>query len=262
MSLSKVGLVLSGGGVRGIAHIGAIKALEEHGIFPDIVSGSSAGAVVGALYCHGYSPDEMMEFFRITPLFHINRFAFGKPGFIDTDTLYADFNKFFKKDNFTSLNKKLFVSAVDLLNGKLRVFNSGMLIRPLLASSAFPGLFSPVSIDNVLYADGGILDNFPISPLLENCEVLIGVYASPLSHIEQDSLKYSVNVLERAIRINYSKRSHKKFKNCDLLVNPIELSEFGLLEFSKMDEIFEIGYRSAKKEIKNNRSQQDLKFLN
>ena len=84
---NNLGLVLSGGGVRGVAHIGAIQALLEHDIAPDVVSGSSAGAVVGALYCNGYSPEEMLDFFKKTPLFHINKFAFSKPGFIDTDII-------------------------------------------------------------------------------------------------------------------------------------------------------------------------------
>ena len=86
----KLGLVLSGGGVRGVAHIGVIKALLENDIEPDVVSGSSAGAVVGALYCNGYTPDQMLEFFKLTPLFHVNKFAFLKPGFIDTDKLYIE----------------------------------------------------------------------------------------------------------------------------------------------------------------------------
>ncbi|MGB5323728.1 patatin-like phospholipase family protein [Lutimonas sp.] len=241
----KLGLVLSGGGVRGVAHIGAIKALLEYGIEPDIVSGSSAGSVVGALYCNGYSPEQMMEFFKQTPLFHINKFAFSKPGFIDTDKFYNDFKKFFSHDDFSRLKKKLFVTTVDMCEGELKVFESGQLIRPLLASSAFPGLFSPVAIDHILYADGGILDNFPIAPLLDRCDVVIGVYASPLSRIEANGLKYSVNVLERAIRINYSKRSHAKFKHCQLLINPLELVKFGLLDVGKLEEIFQIGYESA-----------------
>ena len=101
MTNKKVGLVLSGGGVRGMAHIGAIQALEEQGIFPEVVSGSSAGAVVGALYCHGYSPVEMKQFFAETPLFHISRFAFGKPGFIDTDKFFKDFIQYFRLDDFS-----------------------------------------------------------------------------------------------------------------------------------------------------------------
>jgi NTE family protein len=247
--MEKIGLVLSGGGVRGIAHIGAIKALEEYGIYPNIVSGSSAGSVVGALYCAGYTPDEMMNFFKVIPLFHINRFAFNKPGFINTDNFYADFNKYFEDDSFAGLKKKLYVTTVDLLNGVLKVFDQGELIKPLLASCAFPGLFSPVSINELLYADGGILDNFPTAPIKEQCDRIIGVYASPLSTIKAQSLKYSINVLERAIRINYSKRSHFKFSNCDVMINPIKLVDYGLLDVSKMQEIYDIGYDCAKEQL-------------
>lgn len=245
----KLGLVLSGGGIRGVAHIGAIKALLEHDIEPDIVSGSSAGSVVGALYCNGYSSGQMMEFFNQTPFFHLNKFAFSKPGFIDTDKFYPDFKKYFGHDDFSGLKRKLFVTTVDMCQGVLKVFESGQLIRPLLASSAFPGLFSPVAIDQILYADGGILDNFPIDPLLERCDKIIGVYASPLNRIDANGLKYSVSVLERAIRINYSKRSLEKFEHCQLLINPLELVNFGLLDVGKIEEIYQIGYEAACKAI-------------
>ena len=238
-----IGLVLSGGGVRGIAHIGAIKALREYGIEPDVVSGSSAGAVVGALYCMGYTPEQMFEFFTLTPLFRLNKFAFLKPGFIDTDKFYTDFKKFFGADDFSELKKQLYVTTVDLCHGKLKVFSDGQLIKPLLASSAFPGLFSPVSIDETLYGDGGILDNFPTDPIKRRCANIIGVYASPLSKIEPAGLKHSINVLERAIRINYSKRSRKKFQDCNLMISPLELVNYGLLDVGKMDEIYQIGYR-------------------
>ena len=243
------GLVLSGGGVRGMAHIGALQALDEHGIYADVVSGSSAGAVVGALYCHGYSPEEMKRFFEEIPLFQISRFAFGKPGFIDTDKFYKDFIKYFRLDDFSSLRKRLYVTTVDMLNGKKRVFSTGELIRPLLASSAFPGLFSPVGIEDIIYADGGILDNFPIDPIIDKVDQLIGSYVSPLDTIQPESLKYSVNVLERAIRINYSERSMRKFEACDILIRPPKLADYGLLDVGKLEEIYQIGYETTKNEI-------------
>jgi NTE family protein len=249
MIMMKLGLVLSGGGVRGIAHIGAIKALEEHDIHPTIVSGSSAGAVVGALYCGGFSTDEMMGFFKLIPLFHLNKFAFKKPGFIDTDKFYADFKKYFREDDFESLEKSLSVTSVDILSGQLKVFEAGELIKPLLASCAFPGLFSPVLHKNVLYADGGILDNFPTIPIKDKCDKLIGVYASPLSAITPDDLKYSVSVLERAIKINYSKRSYLNFRDCDILIRPMKLVKYGLLDVSKMQEIYDIGYDSTNEQL-------------
>lgn len=251
MTNKKVGLVLSGGGVRGMAHIGAIQALEEQGIFPEVVSGSSAGAVVGALYCHGYSSAEMKQFFTETPLFHISRFAFGKPGFIDTDKFFKDFIKYFRLDDFNGLNKKLYVTTVDMLKGEKRIFSEGELIRPLLASSAFPGLFSPVCIDDVLYADGGILDNFPIDPIQSEVDWLIGSYVSPLDAIQAESLKYSINVLERAIRINYSKRSRRKFDACDILIQPPKLVEYGLFDVNKLEDIYQIGYEAARAKLQN-----------
>lgn len=232
-----------------MAHIGAIQALEEHGIFPEVVSGSSAGAVVGALYSMGYTPEEMKRFFVKTPLLRISRFALGKPGFIDADTFYSDFLKYFKEDDFSELKKKLYVTTVDMLNGEKRVFAEGQLIRPLLASSAFPGLFSPVSIDGILYSDGGILDNFPIDPILEEADRLVGIYVSPIDVIQPESLKYSINVLERAIRINYSKRSMRKFEACHLLIRPRKLVQYGLLEVNKLEEIYRVGYESAKEAL-------------
>ena len=89
----KIGLVLSGGGIRGTAHIGAIKAMEELGIVPTYVSGTSAGAVVGALYANNTTLPEILDFFKTIPLFQGNKYALGKPGFIDSEKFYEDFKK-------------------------------------------------------------------------------------------------------------------------------------------------------------------------
>jgi len=244
-----IGLALSGGGMKGIAHIGAIKALEENNIHPTHISGSSMGAMVGAFYAAGYPPEEIVAFFKAVPLFYPTRYAFGKPGIIDPANFYQDFKKYFPEDNFKALPKKLFISAVDMLSGSLKVFEEGELIRPFLASSAFPGLCSPVAINGGLYADGGILDNFPITPLKTYCNQIIGVYVSPINDIKAESLKYGVDVLERAIRINFSNASAQKFSQCDLLVYP-PLSKFGMFDKNHIDEIFNIGYKTTINKLK------------
>ena len=246
----KIGLVLSGGGIKGVAHIGAIKALEEHGIYPSYISGSSAGAVVGAFYAYGYAPDEILEVFRTLPLFSISRYTFRKPGIIDTDRFYSDFKKYLPEDNFSFLKKQLFITTVDMLNGNIKVFDKGELIKPFLASAAFPGVFSPMTIDDIVYADGGILDNFPIAPIENLCDQLIGIYASPLAKINATKLKHSYNVLDRAIRINFSNGSTQKFTKCDLLIHPKELTNYGLFDKNKLTEIFNIGYQTALKMIR------------
>lgn len=251
-----IGLALSGGGMKGIAHIGAIKALEENNIHPTHISGSSMGAMVGAFYAAGYPPEEIVAFFKAVPLFYPTRYAFGKPGIIDPANFYQDFKKYFPEDNFKALHKKLFVTAVDMLTGNLKVFEEGELIRPFLASSAFPGLCSPVAINGGLYADGGILDNFPIVPL-NQCDQTIGVYVSPINDIKAESLKYGVDVLERAIRINFSNASAQKFSQCDLLVYP-PLSKFGMFDKNHIDEIFNIGYETTINKLKDVEKQLQL----
>lgn len=243
-----IGLALSGGGMKGIAHIGAIKALEESNIRPTHISGCSMGAIVGAFYASGYRPEEIVAFFKEVPLFYPTRYAFGKPGIIDTENFYQDFKKYFPEDNFKALHKKLYITAVDMLSGTLKVFDEGELIKPFLASSAFPGLCSPIAIDGILYADGGILDNFPVAPLAA-CDQIIGVYVSPISEIKAEKLKSAVDLLERAIRINFSNASSQKFSGCDLLIYP-PLSKFGMFDKNHIDEIFNIGYETTIDRIK------------
>ena len=114
------GLVLSGGGIRGVAHIGVIKALEEHGIYATHISGTSAGAIVGALYAGGVKWEDILEFFKVIPIFHANRFARKKPGFLDTEKFYDEFKKFFPQDSFESLPKELFITATDIIKGELK----------------------------------------------------------------------------------------------------------------------------------------------
>ena len=252
-----IGLVLSGGGIKGVAHIGAIKALEENGIYPTHISGSSAGAVVGAFYAQGHQPEEILAFFKTTPLFNFSRYTYRKPGFIDTDKFYGDFKKYFPEDNFKALQKKLYVTTVDMLKGNIQVFESGQLIKPFLASAAFPGIFSPVTIDEGVYADGGILDNFPIGPLKNVCEYLVGVYVSPLTTIKPTRLRNSLSVLDRAIKINFSNGSLLKFPECDIVIYPDTLNKFGLFDTKSIDEIYNIGYQTTLKKLEEIKKKND-----
>ena len=132
-----------------------------------------------------------------------------------------------------------------MLNGCVKIFEKGELIRPFLASAAFPGIFSPVTIANGVYAEGGILDNFPVTPLKEICDQIIGVYISPIAKITPEKLKHSLNVLDRAIKINFSNSSQLKFSECDLVINPPSLSKYGLFDKNGIDEIFKIGYQTT-----------------
>ncbi|MEH6618234.1 patatin-like phospholipase family protein [Maribacter arcticus] len=243
------GLVLSGGGIRGVAHIGVIKALEEYGISPTHISGTSAGAIVGALYAGGIKWPVILEFFKAIPIFHAYRFARKKPGFLDTEKFYDEFKKFFPKDTFESLPKSLFITATDIIKGNLVIFQEGELIKPVLASATFPGVFSPIAINGSFYVDGGVLNNFPIEPLLSHCDKIIGSYVNPLKNIKPKDLKHSYNVLDRAYKIKSVSDSIAKFVQCDLVISPEELSSFATFDMRYIETIFEIGYNNTIKKL-------------
>jgi NTE family protein len=242
----RLGMVLSGGGSRGLAHAGVLKALAEHDISPDCISGSSAGALVGALHLAGYDAEAILRFFEKTTPFRLSHLApFGKPGWIDTDKIEADFRAFFPDDSFAALRGLLFVTAADLVQARVRVFSSGPLIRPLLASASIPMLFTPTPFEDTLYADGGILDNFPIGPLRGLCRVTLGVYVSPLHRVEAKELDSSLAVTQRAIEIGMYLAAARRFRQVDLVLCPQELEAYSTLDPKRHRDILEVGYRAA-----------------
>jgi NTE family protein len=248
-----IGLVLSGGGIRGVAHIGVIKALEEHGLFITHIAGTSAGAIVGSLYAYGYNWKEIKTFFRRLQIFNIKKFAISKPGFLDAEKFYSFFKSYLINDNFSALNKELLITATNILDGNLEVFNTGELIRPILASAAFPGLFTPVKIKGSYYVDGGALNNFPVEYLRSKCDFLIGVYVNGFDDIDIGDLKHSYNVVERAFKLKSVKEDLAKFKDCDLVIYPKELCKYGTFDKNHLNDIFKLGYKVANQVLANNR---------
>lgn len=240
-----LGLVLSGGGSRGIAHIGVLRALREHGISPEFVAGTSAGAVVGALYAAGYPPAAMLEFFETTNPFRFTNVALGKPGIWDSTKSGPDFRSYFPRDTFAALKRRLLVVATDLLRGEPRIFDSGPLVLPLLASASVPMVFAPVEIGGRLYSDGGIVDNFPVRLLERRCAVRLGVYVSPLRDVKATELATSLTVLERALDVGMFNKSRALFDRCDVLIQPRELEHFGMFDTKRLGEIEAVGYREA-----------------
>jgi NTE family protein len=248
-----IGLVLSGGGARGAAQIGAIKALHEFGIYPTHISGTSAGAIVGSLYAAGNSWSEILHFFKSISIFQTNRYARNKPGFINSEKFYDDFKTYFDEDNFNILEKTLFITAANIIDGTLKIFNKGQLIKPILASASFPGVFTPTEINGKFYVDGGTLNNFPVEPLKANCEKIIGIYVNPIKRITMQDLKHSYSVVERAYNIKIASESMLKFADCDLLIHPKELIKYGTFDMNNIDAIFNLGYITTKNILNKNK---------
>ncbi|MEQ8362886.1 MAG: patatin-like phospholipase family protein [Cyclobacteriaceae bacterium] len=245
---SKIGLVLSGGGARGVAHIGTLQVLEDMGINVTHVAGVSAGSIVGALFSAGHPAKEILQFFKKTSIFKISNYAIFKPGIIDTGKLIQVFNEYLDEDSFESLQKEMYIIATDLVHAKSKVFHSGPLVNTILASSAFPMVFSPVTIDDILYADGGIMNNFPIEPLEGICDKIIGVYVNPIKDLKKNDFTSSLSILERSYQLSVGASCIQKFDRFDILISPKELSKYDTFSVSRIDEIYKIGYEAALKQ--------------
>lgn len=248
-----IGLVLSGGGSKGLAHAGVIQFLLEKNIYPTQIAGSSAGSIVAALYAWGKSPEEILEFFKSIYFFHWKHFTFKKAGLIDSESFKEYFHDVFKDATLAELKIPIHITATDMVKGKLKIFDpETKIIDAVLASSAFPGVMSPYQISEKLYSDGGILNHFPTEILQGQCETLIGVYVSPIQKIEAKDLNSIKAVTTRAFDLLSANSNLQKFNHCDWLIEPEALSLYSTFETSKikMEAIFNIGYDVAKKSYK------------
>ncbi|NOT18049.1 MAG: patatin-like phospholipase family protein [Sulfuriferula sp.] len=159
----KIALVLGGGGTRGFAHIGVIKALEAQGIVPDIIVGTSAGSVVGALYAYGYSGFELQKVAIQMEEQSVIDWAWPSRGVFKGEALQNFINTTVKNTPIEKLKRPFAAVATDLSNGEVAVFRTGNTGQAVRASSAVPGIFQPVTIAGHNYVDGGLVRPVPVS---------------------------------------------------------------------------------------------------
>jgi len=245
----KIGIALSGGGIKGLCHAGVLKALEEHGIKPDIISGVSSGCVVGALYADGYTPDEIARLFEDISFRQMTKLQIPDGGFFKIDAFQKFITKKLRAKTFEELKIPLRIVATDLDKGRSVVFSTGKLIEPIVASCSIPVLFSPKIIDGVHYVDGGVLKNFPVSTIRDDCEKVIGVNASPL--VADDYKTTILNVAARSYHFMFKANILHDKELCDLLIEPIDMGNYEIFNVDKGREIFELGYRSTKQLLVN-----------
>lgn len=240
----KTGIVLSGGGARGFAHLGVLKALNEHGIYPQIISGVSAGSIVGVLYADGYTPDEILSIFETTDLYRMLRFYKPSLGILKAAGLQKLLLKHLSVTRIEDLTIPLIISATDFGSAATEYFSKGSIIDAVMASSAIPLVLKPYTINGKMYVDGGLMNNLPIEPLLNLCDDIIGVNVNPVKEMTQfNSFRnYADRVLHLAIRANVNNNIQK----CDMYIEPEGLTNYQLFKVSAAREIYEIGYRHTK----------------
>lgn len=252
----KIGLALSGGGVRGISHLGVLKALDEVGIIPVKVSGSSAGAIAGAMYCQGYSPEEILRIILDTNYFKFLRPAISWKGILKLESVGDLFKQYLKHDDFSKLKIPLAVAATDIKKGKVVYFDEGELIRPIMASACIPGMFEPIQIGNKYLVDGGVLNNLPVEPLEGICEVLIGVNCNHLP--EESNIRNMKNLIERSVIMTMNFNVYSRKSKCDYFIESPGLGKYGVFDIKKAPDLFQAGYEQAMKIIEENPSLRSL----
>lgn len=241
----KYGIALSGGGARGFAHLGVLLALEEKDLKPCIITGTSAGAVAGAFYAAGYTPEDILKIVLETKFLRALRPGLNRKGILRMDPFEALYKTHFPDNSFEKLKIPLIITATDLHKGRTVFFSSGELIRPMMASTCIPVLFDPIMVGESAFVDGGLLNNLPVEPLVGHCEYIIGVNANPYN---TNSKIVSIRkVVEKSFQlaINYNVRD--RIRLCNTFLEPPELDQFSIMDLKHAYKIFEIGYNYAMK---------------
>lgn len=245
-----IGYVLSGGAARGFAHLGVLKALEEKNIKPDIISGVSAGAIVGAFYANGFSPDQILKIFSGRKVFDLMRITIPRRGIFNIDGLVTIIRDNLKAKTFSELQTPMIITMTDFEKGRVEYVNSGNLVDAVIASSSIPVLFETKEINNTPYVDGGIVDNLPVKPIEKKCKKLIGVHVNPIGSYKNNG--GIAKIAERAFHLAIAHEIHLKESLFDLFIEPNKLQKTGYLDVRKGKEIFNIGYTYATQYLKNN----------
>ena len=274
-----LGLALSGGGIRGIAHAGVLKALLDNGIRVDIIGGTSAGALVGVLYAMGYTPDYIYEAFKLysKEIVGLNGGLMfsgvrgkilgneaGIKGLKSGKSLEKVFERMALRKGYKNVEEILeipvVITSVDIRDGKEYIFTNSVpnvenadkyitnigIGKAVRASSSFPGIFCPCEFEGHSFYDGGILDNVPVLEVRkQGANKVIAV------NFKADDIENSSNIMDlgmRTLDIMGNKISEKSLNNCDLVIT-VETDKTGLFDIEKLDSCFEYGYMAVIKNL-------------
>ena len=275
-----LGLALSGGGIRGIAHAGVLKALLDNGISVDIIGGTSAGALVGVLYAMGYTPDYIYEAFKLysKEIVGLNGGLMfsgvrgkilgneaGIKGLKSGKSLEKVFERMALRKGYKNVEEILeipvVITSVDIREGKEYIFTNSVpnvenadkyitnigIGKAVRASSSFPGIFCPCEFEGHSFYDGGILDNVPVLEVRkQGANKVIAV------NFKADDIENSSNIMDlgmRTLDIMGNKISEKSLNNCDFILT-VETDKTGLFDIEKLDSCFKYGYEAVLKNLK------------
>lgn len=245
----RLGIAFSGGGARGFAHLGAIKAIEEAGLKPDILSGVSAGSVVAVMYAAGLTPEQMLNVFADTKFKSLAAFSLGGGGLFKIDK----FRKLILKaiapcKRIEDLKLPVHIGVTDLDNAQWTTFTKGSIGDIMTASCSIPIVFKPVRIAGVNYVDGGVLCNLPSRVLRDQCHRLIGINVSPMLPFAKPNSVIGVAV--RTYNLMAKLNQKPDMDVCDLAVEMREISGYQVFNLKQIEKVFNSGYYATRRALR------------
>ena len=251
---TRVAVVLGGGGALGYAHIGVLQALDEAGIRPTYVAGTSMGALVGVLYAAGYSGEELLQIVREYKLTSttggINLSGKNsRRGLSNFARVRKMLNEKLPTNSFDSLSIPFACTASDVQSGQLVIrHEGGQLTDWVLASASIPGIFQPQLIDNTYYCDGGLMDNLPVAAIPDSvADIVIAIDLVPTAEPATEiyfSKEYSmVNVYGNFLLRQMSRVGCAK---ADVVIRPNTETQYGIMDFSQYQYFYQHGYNTMK----------------
>lgn len=245
----RIGVALSGGGARGFAHAGALAAIEEAGLKPDVLAGVSAGSVVAVLYAAGMRPS------RFTKIFADHSFRDFVKIRPKSNGLFglAPFGRFIqhyagKYKMLEDLPIPVYVGVTNFDEGTPEVFHSGEIGPRVMASCCIPIVFQPVTINGTQYVDGGVLRNHPAWIIRDKCDYLIGINVSPLSRKDKEDTLLSIAM--RSYHLLAKANQSEDMALCDLSIQTSEIATYKAFDLSSIEQVYMSGYLNTRKALR------------
>lgn len=265
----KLGLVLAGGGIRGAAHIGAIKALEENGIKADIVAGTSAGSMVAALYAMGYNAKEMYKILKkhaktimgMSPKYLFENIkqnngikVKGMISGVNIEKTFEDLSKTKNIEKISDIEMPIAIVAADLINSKKIVFTNNQTLTEdgylknikigtaVRASCSVPGVYTPVEFENYQLVDGGLFNNLPVDEVKKmGADKVLAIKFNIKSHRKYNTL---YNIVMQSMDLMTENLIEDKIKEADVLID-LDLRDAKSFNLTKLEFCYEQGYRQT-----------------
>ncbi|MDQ1268044.1 MAG: hypothetical protein QG560_687 [Campylobacterota bacterium] len=244
-----VTLALGGGSVLGATHVGVLKALEESKAEIKAISGTSAGAIIAALFAFGKSAKEIEKIVLKFEWKNLSSLALSRFGLLSNEKIGEMIRHNIGDKNIEDANIPLCMIATDITTGEKVLLNKGNVAEAIMASTCVPGIFVPIEIGGRILVDGGIVENIPLS-CLKSYQV---DYKVGVDLVTTQSYRRPNNVIEILYNsFNFLVKTNKKIqtKEADILIKP-DLSKFNAVDLSQMKELIKIGYEETRRIIKN-----------